>query len=85
MAVLLLLMLRSHEVRAEQPYQIEWSLQFGSSDYDTVEDLVVDNDGNAYICGWGVGNLFGAATSEKSGYLVKLDPSGLCYGTAKQI
>ncbi len=54
-----------------------WVHQFGSSDFDTVEDLSVDNSGNVYITGNTSGSL-GPEGSAGSfdGWVAKYDSSG---------
>ena len=74
--MLILPVLHGHEARAEQPYQIDWSMQFGTATYDTASGVVVDDTGHVYLSGWGGRNLFGAGTLDIQGYLVKLDPTG---------
>lgn len=64
---------------------ILWAKQFGGNDYDQITDLIVDNAGNVYACGYfsstnfdadpgaGVQNLAGNA---EQAWILKLDTDG---------
>lgn len=63
-------------VAAEQPYQVAWTAQIGTNDYDLSRSVAVDAAGNTYISGATKGSLGGANTGDFDAFLTKFDPSG---------
>ncbi len=64
------------EVAAEEPYQIAWLAQIGTSDYDYCKSVAVDASGNAYISGYTSGSLGGTNAGGDDAFLTKFDASG---------
>jgi len=63
-----LLLISAKAVRGQD---IEWTRQFGSSDYDIVYDIAVDASGNVYVAGWTDGALPGQASSGESDVFIR--------------
>ncbi len=61
---------------AEDPYQVAWSRQIGTSSSDSSRSVVVDAAGNAYISGWTYGDLGGTNAGDNDAFLIKFDASG---------
>jgi hypothetical protein len=53
-----------------------WGKQFGSSAYDTVRGLVIDEQGNIYISGYTSGNFGGTIVGTYDAYVAKYDNNG---------
>ena len=58
-------------VAAEDPYQVAWTAQIGTSGDDHSYSVAVDTSGNAYISGYTTGNLGGTNAGQKDAFLVK--------------
>jgi hypothetical protein len=61
---------------AEAPYNVGWSRQIGTSDYDCSYSVAVDASGNAYISGRTYGNLGGPNAGLDDAFLIKCDGTG---------
>jgi len=62
---------------AENPYQLAWVRQLGTSMTDTSWSVALDGSGNAYICGYTLGSLGGPnAGGSLDVFLAKYDASG---------
>lgn len=63
-------------VQAEQPYQVEWAAQIGTSRRDLSVSVAVDSVGNAYMSGYTYGSLGGPSAGSSDAFLTKFDASG---------
>ncbi len=61
---------------AEDPYEVAWTAQIGTSGDDEGNSVTVDGSGNIYICGSTGGDFVGASAGMWDAFLTKLDPSG---------
>ncbi len=61
---------------AEDPYQVAWSRQIGTSSDDLSLSVAVDVSGNAYISGYTRGSLGGPNAGSWDAFLTKFDASG---------
>jgi len=61
---------------AEDPYQIAWSYQLGTSAKDECRSVVTDASGNVYISGYTKGSLGGTNMGSWDAYLAKYDSAG---------
>jgi hypothetical protein len=65
-----------HAEAAEQPYQVEWIAQIGSSDSEYTRAVAVDTAGNIFISGYTYGSLGGINAGKADAFLTKFSPSG---------
>ena len=65
-----------HAEAAEQPYQVEWTAQIGTTRGDYGHSVALDAVGNAYISGYTEGNLDGPNVGLADAFLTKFDTSG---------
>jgi hypothetical protein len=63
-------------VWAEDPYQVEWKAQIGTSGRDYCYSVAVDAHGNAYISGRTTGNLGGPNAGDSDVFLSKFNSDG---------
>jgi hypothetical protein len=61
---------------AEDPYQVAWKAQVGTSEWDASLSVAVDASGNAYISGWTSGDLAGPNVGASDAFLTKFDSGG---------
>ena len=61
---------------AEDPYEIAWMRQLGTSGYDSSWSVAVDASGNAYISGSTHGSLGGPNAGGNDAFLSKYDAAG---------
>ena len=61
---------------AEDPYQVAWSAQIGTSGQDFSWSVAVDASGNAYISGSTQGSLGETNAGDRDVFLTKFDASG---------
>ena len=61
---------------AEDPYQVEWIAQIGTSTVDGSRSVAVDASGNAYISGYTEGDLGEPNAGSADAFLSKLDSGG---------
>ena len=61
---------------AEAPYQVAWSRQLGTTDWDSSYSVAVDGTGNVLISGSTEGSLDGANAGESDAFLAKYDSAG---------
>jgi hypothetical protein len=61
---------------AEAPYNIAWSRQLGTTEYDYSHSVAVDASGNAYISGYTAGSLAGPNAGSSDAFLTKYDGAG---------
>jgi len=57
--------------QAEDPYEVEWKRQIGTSGSDKSFGVAVDASGNAYISGFTQGDLGGPNAGSYDAFLVK--------------
>ena len=57
----------------EDPYEVEWIAQIGTSSLDTSLSVAVDASGNAYISGQTNGDLGGPSAGDYDAFLVKYE------------
>ncbi len=62
---------------AEQPYQVEWIRQIGSTESDGSNAIAVDLLGNVFISGFTTGDLGGPGLGERDVFLTKYDSFGI--------
>jgi hypothetical protein len=74
--LLLTICLFTSAALAEDPYQIAWSRQLGTSDYDWSYSVAVDNTGNSFITGLTKGSLGGTNFGDYDAFLAKYDSDG---------
>ncbi|MBE9202675.1 SBBP repeat-containing protein [Synechocystis salina LEGE 06099] len=58
---------------------LEWIVQFGSTEFDIITDIVSDSAGNVYATGWTRGNVetgFGLAPGVQDNWVAKFDANG---------
>ncbi|MCX7428000.1 MAG: SBBP repeat-containing protein [Planctomycetia bacterium] len=60
----------------EQPYEVAWSRQIGTSSSDDSHSVAVDGDHNVYIAGWTGGSLGGPSVGNHDAFVTKFDSSG---------
>ncbi|MEZ6191258.1 MAG: SBBP repeat-containing protein [Phycisphaerales bacterium] len=65
-----------HVEAAEQPYQVQWTTQIGTTNEDYSLSVAVDMAGNIYISGETHGSLGGTNQGGRDAFLTKFDPSG---------
>lgn len=53
-----------------------WTRQWGTSEYDDLNEIVVDKTGAIYVAGYTEGNLEGANAGNGDAFVTKLNPSG---------
>jgi hypothetical protein len=53
-----------------------WSRQIGTAEYDTSRGVAVDSSGNAYICGYTLGNLGSKNAGSSDAFVTKFDSAG---------
>ena len=61
---------------AEDPYQVAWTAQIGTTGGDTSRSVAVDASGNAYISGSTYGGFDGPSAGSTDGFLSKFDSDG---------
>jgi hypothetical protein len=61
---------------AEDPYQVAWAAQIGTSGDDRSRCVAVDAVGNAYVSGRTFGNIGGPNAGSEDAFLRKFDASG---------
>ncbi len=66
---------------AEEPYQIEWIRQFGTSTLDLCSGLSYDGQNNIYLCGLTDGDLGGSNAGSSDAFLCKYDSTGFLQWT----
>ena len=64
------------QVKAEAPYQVEWTAQLGSRHDDYSYSVAVDSEGATYLAGYTRGNLAGTNRGGFDAWLAKFDSSG---------
>jgi hypothetical protein len=58
---------------------VQWIVQFGSTEFDTLTDIVSDSAGNVYATGWTRGDVetgFGLAPGIQDNWVAKFDANG---------
>lgn len=70
------LLCKAAAVRAEPPYNIDWSRQFGTSADDATPAVAVAASGNAFVTGYTTGSLGGPNAGNSDAFLTKYDSSG---------
>ena len=61
---------------AEEPYEVEWKRQIGTSVFDRSDSVALDAFGNAYITGYTRGDLGGSNAGGDDAFLSKFDSAG---------
>ncbi len=61
---------------AEDPYEVAWTGQIGTSTTEESFSVAVDASGNAYISGYTAGSLGGTSAGSYDAFLTKFDTSG---------
>ncbi|MBE9240019.1 SBBP repeat-containing protein [Synechocystis salina] len=59
---------------------LEWIVQFGSTEFDIITDIVSDSAGNVYATGWTRGNVetgLGLAPGVQDNWVAKFDANGI--------
>ena len=76
MSVLGVLLLTCGLAWAEDPYEVAWTRQLGTSSDDYSHSVAVDSAGNAFISGHTDGSLNGDNAGQWDAFLVKYDSDG---------
>lgn len=64
------------DARAEDPYQVNWIQQLGTSSDDRSNSVAIDSLGNVYITGYTEGSLEGTNAGHRDAFLTKFDNGG---------
>jgi len=62
--------------KAEDPYEVEWIAQIGTTEDDYSRSVAVDASGNVYLSGTTEGDLGGPSAGGSDAFLTKFDPDG---------
>ena len=73
---MILVLVLAPAAMAEDPYQVAWTAQIGTSSHDYSYSVAVDASGNSYISGYTYGVLGSSSAGSDDAFLTKFDSLG---------